>query len=247
MAGIPATELILDGEVISANERGAANFSALQDDLSKSRYDRMAYYAFDILYLDGFDLRAAPLVERKRVLEGLLKEAGDIGPLYLSDHFDDEGAMIFDKSCELGLEGIVSKSRNAPYKSGRTENWIKVKCQQIARYEVIGYKNGATSLYLAKRDGKDLLYVGKAGTGFTNSMILELSRLLKPITLAKTPLSKLPDRRKQIDKWAAPKYWAEVEFRDITSDGLLRHTTFRGLYASRTAKKPLVAKFKGGF
>lgn len=243
VGSIPATELILDGEVISANERGAANFSALQDDLSKSRYDRMVYYAFDILHLDGFDLRAAPLVERKRVLEGLLKEAGDIGPLHFSEYFED-GSMIFDKSCELGLEGIVSKARNAPYRSGRTESWIKVKCLQIARYEVIGYKNGATSLYLGKRDGKDLLYVGKAGTGFTNSMILELARLMKPITLAKSPLSKLPDRKNKIDKWTAPKYWAEVEYRDITSDGLLRHTTFRGLYASRTAKKPLVTKFK---
>jgi bifunctional non-homologous end joining protein LigD len=119
-----------------------------------------------------------------------------------------------------------------------------VKCLQIARYEVIGYKNGATSLYLGRREGKDLLYVGKAGTGFTNSMILELARLLKPITLAKSPLAKTPDCKNKIDKWAAPKYWAEVEYRDITSDGLLRHTTFRGLYASRTAKKPVVAKFK---
>ena len=100
------------------------------------------------------------------------------------------------------------------------------------------------SLYLVKREGKDLLYVGKAGTGFTNSMILELARLLKPITLAKSPLSTMPDRKNKIDKWTAPKYWAEVEYRDITTDGLLRHTTFRGLYASRAAKKPLVAKFK---
>jgi bifunctional non-homologous end joining protein LigD len=97
---------------------------------------------------------------------------------------------------------------------------------------------------LAKRDGKDLLYVGKAGIGFTNSMILELARLLKPITVAKPPLSKAPDRKNKIDKWAAPKYWAEVEYRDITTDGLLRHVTFRGLYESKTAKKPLVAKFK---
>jgi bifunctional non-homologous end joining protein LigD len=75
------------------------------------------------------------------VLEGLLKEAGDIGPVFLSDHFDDEGAMIYNNSCELGLEGIVSTQRDAPYKSGRTEAWIKVKCLQVARYEVIGYKN----------------------------------------------------------------------------------------------------------
>jgi len=132
VGSIPATELILDGEVISANEHGTANFSALQDDLSKSRYDRMAFYAFDMLYLDGFDLRAAPLVERKRVLEGLLKEAGDTGPLFFSDHFEDDSAMIFDMSCALGLEGIVSKVRNAPYRSGRTEAWIKTKCLQIA-------------------------------------------------------------------------------------------------------------------
>jgi bifunctional non-homologous end joining protein LigD len=151
---------------------------------------------------------------------------------------------MFAKSCELGLEGIVSKLRDSPYKSERTEAWIKVKCLQVARYEVIGYKNGATSLYLGKRVGKDLLYVGKAGTGFTNTMILELAKLMKPITLNKMPLVEKPDRKNTIDNWTAPKYWAEVEYRDITADGLLRHTTFRGLYASRTAKKPLVAKFK---
>jgi bifunctional non-homologous end joining protein LigD len=88
------------------------------------------------------------------------------------------------------------------------------------------------------------VYVGKAGTGFTNSMVIELSRLMKPITLSKMPLAKRPERKNEIDHWAAPKYWAEVAYRDITSDGLLRHVTFRGLYASRTAKKPLIAKFK---
>ena len=82
-------------------------------------------------------------------------------------------------------------------------------------------------------------------TGFTNSMILELARLMKPITLAKTPLAKVPDRKNKIDHWAAPKYWAEVEYRAITSDGLLRHTTFRGLYASRTAKKAARRQIQG--
>ena len=103
---------------------------------------------------------------------------------------------------------------------------------------------GVTEHLQRKREGKDLVYVGKAGTGFTNSMILELAKLLKPITLAKMPLAKKPNRKNKIDNWAAPKYWAEVGYRDITTDGLLRHVTFRGLYESRTAKKPLVAKFK---
>ncbi len=212
-------------------------------DLSRSRYDRMVYYAFDILFLDGFDLRAAPLVERKLVLRGLLEEARDIGPVQFSEDFDD-GDLLLRKSCEMNLEGIVSKVRSAPYRSERSQAWIKTKCLQVARYEVIGYKSGATSLYLAKRSGKDLVYVGKAGTGFTNSMILELARLLKPVTTTVMPLSKRPDRKNKIDHWAQPKYWAEVEYRDITTDGLLRHTTFRGLYETRTASKPLVAKFK---
>ncbi len=91
------------------------------------------------------------------------------------------------------------------------------------------------------------MYVGKAGTGFTQSMIIELHKLMKPITLAKMPLAKKPDRKNKIDNWATPKYWAEVEFRDITSDGLLRHTTFKGLYDSQKSKKPLVAKSSSDF
>jgi bifunctional non-homologous end joining protein LigD len=244
IGSIPATDLIIDGEAISADPRGVANFSQLQDDLSKSRYDRMAFYAFDILFLDGFDLRAAPLIDRKRVLAELLKESGDIGPVLFSESFEEDGQLMFDRAREMGLEGIVSKVKTAPYRSERNESWIKTKCLQIARYEVIGYKNGATSLYLGKREGKDLIYVGKAGTGFTNTMILELAGLLRSITVEKMPLAKKPDRKNKIDHWAKPKYWAEVEFRDITTDGLLRHTTFRGLYESKNAKKPLVAKFK---
>ena len=177
------------------------------------------------------------------MLSGLLAEAKSIGPVIYSDHFEDDAATMFAKSCEMGLEGIVSKLRDAPYRSGRSEAWIKVKCLQVARFEVIGFKSGATSLYLAKREGKDLVYVGKAGTGFTTTMILELARLLKPITLDKMPLAKKPDRKNKIDHWAAPKYWAEVEYRDITTDGLLRHVTFRGLYSTKAAKKPIVAKF----
>jgi bifunctional non-homologous end joining protein LigD len=244
MSDIRATELILDGEVISANETGAVNFSQLQDDLSKPRYDRMAYYVFDLLYLDGYDLRASRLVERKKLLHELLSDVE--GPIQFSEHFDTGGASLFKQACQLGLEGIVSKSKGAPYRSERNESWLKVKCIQTTRYEVIGYKDGATSLYLAKREGKDLVYVGKAGTGFTQAMVAQLYKLLKPITLEKMPLAKKPDRKNKIDNWAAPKYWAEIGYRDITSDGLLRHVTFKGLYESKNAKKPLVAKFEGG-
>jgi bifunctional non-homologous end joining protein LigD len=244
LSQLPATELIFDGEVISGDERGAANFSQLQDDLSRSRYDRMAFYAFDLLYLDGYDFRRAKLIDRKAALAELLTGAGDIGPVFYSEHFDASGDDLFKQACGSGLEVIVSKAKSAPYKSERNDSWIKTKCTQTARYEVIGYKDGATSLYLGKREGGELIYAGKAGTGFTNAMVLELGRLLKPITVDKMPLAENPNRKTKIDHSAAPKYWAEVEYRDITSDGLLRHTTFRGLFESKSAKKPLVSKFK---
>ena len=154
LSHIPATELIVDGEVISANEHGAANFSQLQDDLSKSRYDRMAYYVFDLLYLDGYDLRSVALIERKRALQELLAEACNTHPVIYSEHFDTDAGSLFRQACEMKLEGIVSKFKAAPYKSERNESWIKVKCLQIARYEVIGYKNGATSLCLASGRAK---------------------------------------------------------------------------------------------
>jgi bifunctional non-homologous end joining protein LigD len=240
---IPARNFIIDGEVISQNEHGAANFSALQDDISKRRFDRMAFYAFDLLYLDGFDLRGASLIERKGILERLLKNGGsDIAPVLYSEHFDDSGPKLFARSCELGLEGIISKFKGAPYRSGRSEAWLKAKCLQVGRYEVIGYKNGVTSLYLGRREGDEFLYAGKAGTGYTNQMIIELGKLIKPITRKKSPLTKKATHK--IDCWVEPKYWAEVAYRDITAHGHLRHVTFRGLYSTQKAKQPLVAKFR---
>jgi bifunctional non-homologous end joining protein LigD len=141
---LPATELIVDGEVISADDRGAPNFSQLQDDLSQSRYDRMAFYAFDLPYLGGYDLRQAALIDRKTALAELLTGAGDIGLMFYSEHFDASGDDLFKQACGSGLEGIASKAKAAPYKSERNDSWIKNKCIQVARYEVIGYKDAAT-------------------------------------------------------------------------------------------------------
>jgi bifunctional non-homologous end joining protein LigD len=240
ISNVAASDLVIDGEVISAMDDGRANFSQLQDDLAKSRYDRMVYYAFDLLYLDGFDLRGAPLIERKRLLKEVLDQSKHILPVVYSEHFDTDGAALFEQACKLGLEGVISKRRDAPYKSERTEAWLKAKCLQVARFEVIGYKSGVTSLYLGRREGKNLIYAGKAGTGYTDKTIIELGKLMRPITVKKMPLSKKPNRRK-IDCWVEPKYWAEVEYRDITTDGLLRHTTFRGLYPARSSKKALIS------
>jgi bifunctional non-homologous end joining protein LigD len=121
VARLPAAKLVLDGEVISADAKGYPNFSALQDDLKRGRYDRMVFYAFDLLHLEGFNTRAAPLIERKRVLENLLNEAGTKAPrVVYSEHFAD-GAELYARAVTMGIEGVLSKRADAPYRSGRTE------------------------------------------------------------------------------------------------------------------------------
>ena len=139
---------------MSARPDGRSDFSALQDDLKTARRDRLAFYAFDILYLDGFDLRAASLIERKGVLAKFLGEAK--ATIMLSEHFED-GAQLFGRACELGLEGVVSKRAGAKYRSGRGDNWTKVKCAKRDRFVVAGFApegaSGLAKLRVARVDG----------------------------------------------------------------------------------------------
>jgi bifunctional non-homologous end joining protein LigD len=152
---LPAAKLVVDGEIVSTDATGRPSFSALQDDLKRGRHERMVYYVFDLLHLDGFDTRAAPLIERKRVLESFLAEASAPGIMY-SEHFVD-GADLYARACDLELEGVVSKRSGAPYRSGRTEGWVKVKCARRGRYVVVGFVPGAggiSALRLGRRDDK---------------------------------------------------------------------------------------------
>jgi bifunctional non-homologous end joining protein LigD len=119
LADLPVTEAIIDGEVVAENAAGAADFSALQDALSTGRSERLIFYAFDILYLDGYDLRLAPLVARKSALEAIIPVAP--GAVRYSEHFEEDGPRLLSHVCRLGLEGVVSKIRNAPYRSGRVK------------------------------------------------------------------------------------------------------------------------------
>jgi DNA polymerase I len=123
---LPVNEIILDGEVIVQNAVGASDLGALEDDLAKGRRDRFVYYAFDLLHLDGFDISASPLIDRKRVLASLLGESGS-SVIALSEHLETDGDELFERARAMGLEGIVSKARDAPYRSGRSKNWFKIK------------------------------------------------------------------------------------------------------------------------
>jgi bifunctional non-homologous end joining protein LigD len=237
MVRLPAKGLVIDGEIISADANGHPDFSALQDDLKRGRDDRFVYYAFDLLHLDGYDLRAAPLIERKRVLQSVLAKAGATAPrIIYSEHFDD-GAALYAHASNLGLEGIVSKRANAPYRSGRGEHWLKVKCWKRGRFAVVGFvpegSAGLLKLRLARREHDGLAYVGRVGTGWDRETAREIRRALEPFTRSTAPLSR--SLKRIGTTWVEPRFDADIAYAEITDDGLVRHPVFKALLPRRSS------------
>lgn len=228
LADLPIDKAIFDGEVVVEQE-GKSNFSALQAELSSGRQERLAFYIFDLLFFDGFDIRKSPQSERKRILKALLVEAGADSPIFYSESFDTDGAKMFAHACKLGLEGIVSKDPDAPYRSGRYQSWYKIKCVQQGKFVIVGYVKeeqcGIAALHLARREGRRLVYVGKVGTGFTRKVSRDLRERLDAIATDEPPIK----LRKPKVTWVEPSLTAKVEYRDITADGNLRHSSFKGL------------------
>jgi bifunctional non-homologous end joining protein LigD len=220
---------IFDGEVVVVKD-GRTNFSELQAALAAGRQEALTFLAFDLLFLEGFELRDAPLIERKRVLKELFEETGLSSPVLYADHLAADGPKLFEHAGKLGYEGIISKKAGAPYRSGRGDAWVKVKCVQRATFPVVGFvkdPTGVAALHLAKKVGRDLIYVGKVGTGWSRTVS---SRIRKQLDTVVSPTSKLtkPIRAPKAI-WVEPKFVAEVEYRDITADGLLRASSFKGL------------------
>jgi bifunctional non-homologous end joining protein LigD len=231
VARLPAGKLVIDGEVISADATGRPNFGALQDDLKRGRYDRLIYYVFDLLHLDGFDTRAAPLIERKRVLQSFLTEAGTIAPRVLySEHFED-GTDLYARAIEMSLEGIVSKTADAPYRSGRSQQWFKVKSWKRERFAVIGFvpegSRGLLKLRLARLEDGALVYVGRVGTGWDRETAREIRLALAPLVRPSAPLAKPVE--KADTTWVEPRFDAEIAYAEFTDDGMVRHPSFKRL------------------
>ena len=221
-------QAILDGEVVVIHE-GRTNFSELQAELAAGKQDRLVYYAFDLLWRDR-DLRKLPQVERKRMLSDLLGE-NDIGhPVIYSEHLTGDGQEMFEHATKLNFEGIVSKNAQAPYRSDRNEGWLKIKTVQQGKFPVIGFvkdPSGVAALYLGKREGKDLVYMGKVGTGWSRTVSSQIRKQLDTVVSPKSKLTKPIKKPKAT--WVEPTFFADVEYRDITSEGLLRQSSFKGL------------------
>jgi bifunctional non-homologous end joining protein LigD len=225
---LQAFDVVIDGEVIVPTATGHSDFGALENDLGAGRSDRFICYAFDILYIAGHDLRRCKLIDRKRVLEELLR--GENGPIVLSDHLSEGGDKLFKRACAMDLEGIVSKRADGTYQSGRTPNWTKRTCRQRETFIVAGiaFKRGKfDGIYLARRDEDDLLYAGKVEHGFTAASEMDLRKRAEKLVTKKQPLTKRVAKPKAT--WLKPWLLVDVEYRALTGEGKLRHPSFKGV------------------
>jgi bifunctional non-homologous end joining protein LigD len=221
-------QAIIDGEVVVVHE-GRTNFSELQAELAAGRQGRLIYYAFDLLWRDG-DLRKVPQIERKQRLLDLIGENNIELPVLYSEHLIGDGQEMFKHAAKLGWEGIVSKRSDAPYRSERTETWLKIKTVTKGKFPVIGFikdPTGVAALYLGKREGNELVYMGKVGTGWSRTVSSQIRKQLDTVVSPKSKLTKPIKKPKAT--WVEPTFVADIEFRDITSEGLLRQSSFKGL------------------
>lgn len=193
-------------------------------------------YAFDLLYLGGEDIRGLPLIERRQALRRLIVETPPSLHLRFSEHVERDGGPLLRHACALGLEGVVSKRRDMPYRSGRCIHWLKVKCVAEEEFVIAGYLPAAHdsrivgALILGRWEAGRLMHVGKAGGGFAGTLARNLTRYLDAIRRHTPPFADLLSKDQYPNaRWTEPRLAAEVEFRGWTVDKLLRHAVFKGL------------------
>jgi bifunctional non-homologous end joining protein LigD len=219
-----AGSAIIDGEVVAPSADGTTDFSVLQNEL-KGRSTKIVMVAFDLLYLNGYDLRKLPLTQRK----ALLKKTIDKTDIQCSESFEVDGREMFKHACKTGLEGVVSKVRDRHYSSGRSNDWVKVTCAQRETLPIAGFAlkgNRFDGLYIGRQKGKGLFYAGKVDHGLNSASTKDLQARLKPLIRKTQPYAKKIAHR---GVWVEPSLLAEIEYRAKSAEGKVRHPFFKGL------------------
>ena len=247
LANVRAKSAYLDGELCGVGEDGLPSFSQTQAASDGERRVRLVYYAFDLLHLDGRDTAGLPLIDRKALLQPVV---ADIPGLQFNDHETGDGELVRKHAGQLGFEGVVSKTIDAPYAPGNRGLWRKAKCLNRQEFVVVGWTDpegsrphlGALLLGYYTDDGK-LVYAGRVGTGMPDKVLADLRRRLDPLARTTSPLDVPPPRKTRFGSplvlsrvhWVEPRLVAEITYLTWTADRLLRHTVYVGLRSDKPA------------
>ncbi len=244
MRALPHETLLLDGEVVAFDRGSVSRFQLLQNLTNAPRYA-----VFDCLYVDGRDLRAQPLRDRRPELEKLLgQSAGKQAVIFPSARLAADGLKAYEIAAKKGLEGLVAKDETSSYMEGRSMKWLKVKVKQEDEFIIVGYSAPAGArehfgaLLLGAYDGGDLKYVGKVGTGFSQKTLAQLYRKFQPLVREKPAVVDAP--RERDVTWLAPRLVAQIAFGEWTDDRKLRHPVFLGLRDDKAPSEVMIPEAK---
>ena len=238
VAALDLPPCLIDGEIVAMGADGNPSFTALREALKNGRAANLQLFAFDLLKVDGEDLTGRTNLERKERLDALLALAEP--PIHVADHVIGAGEALHRAMCDAGQEGIIAKRADAPWRSGRSRDWVKVKCTRRQEFVVVGWAESTAkgrpfaSLLLAQHEDGALVYKGKVGTGFDEATMADVAAKLSRLD-RKTPPAEVPRAEAKGAHWVSPKLVAEVAFAEFTGDGRVRHASFLGLRADKPA------------